>query len=94
MGAVGAQICEYWELTELKTEIFSLRTHKISKIDLNLTGSCELGSLAYLGAYGAHMFALRVWVGFGAMIQKMFFKCSNQTRTGGVDIVCKYMTER
>ena len=22
--------------------------------------------LAYLGAYGAHMFALRVWVGFGS----------------------------
>ena len=25
-----------------------------------------LGRLAYLGAYGAHMFALRVWVGFGS----------------------------
>ena len=24
--------------------------------------------LAYLGAYGAHMFALRVWVGFGASL--------------------------
>ena len=28
-------------------------------------------SLAYLGAYGAYMFALRVWVGHGA--SKTFF---------------------
>ena len=31
----------------------------------------ELIILAYLGAYGAHMFALRVWVGHGA--SKTFF---------------------
>ena len=29
---------------------------------------CKYTVLAYLGAYGAHMFALWVWVGFGASL--------------------------
>ena len=41
--------------------MFSKKATKIDKIfTVNLT------VLAYLGAYGAHMFALRVWVGFGS----------------------------
>ena len=34
----------------------------------------QLTLLAYLGAYGTHMFALRVWVGDGT--SKTFFSCS------------------
>ena len=33
-----------------------------------------LTQLAYLGAYGTHMFALGVWVGDGT--SKTFFSCS------------------
>ena len=32
----------------------------------------KLMELAYLGAYGAQMFALRVWVGHGATLQMIF----------------------
>ena len=34
----------------------------------------KLNKLAYLGAYGTHMFALRVWV--GDETSKTFFSCS------------------
>ena len=54
-------IC-YIELTFFSSMIFLEKKSQMLLKNMLLGKNYKLLELAYLGAYGAHMFALRVWV--------------------------------